>query len=249
MIAAITKTARISGSGFPEIKTFVGPSAPPIIPIDDVPILTPSLFRFSTSFKNIGCLYLLRLGIEMHVFVVGHHAVDEAVLCQLDDAVCDRLRELMVVAREDDIEREGLQTIIESLHGFQVEMVGGLIEQQDAAALQHHLAQHAAHLFAAGEHLDALIDLVTGEEHTPEEGAQIALALVHGELAHPLNQVLVVSGKEALVILREVALRGGNAPFDRALVRLDFPGEKLEWVNLEDLLLQIDWEERSNIVT
>ena len=35
---------------------------------------------------------------EVHVFVEGAHAVDYAVVGDLDYAVCDRLRELVVVA-------------------------------------------------------------------------------------------------------------------------------------------------------
>ena len=46
---------------------------------------------FSLSFGN-------RAAGEVHVFVEGAHAVDYAVVGDLDYAVCDGLRELVVVA-------------------------------------------------------------------------------------------------------------------------------------------------------
>ena len=47
--------------------------------------------RFESSFRD-------RAAGEVHVFVEGAHAVDYAVVGDLDYAVCDGLRELMVVA-------------------------------------------------------------------------------------------------------------------------------------------------------
>ena len=46
---------------------------------------------FSLSFGD-------RAAGEIHIFVEGAHAVDYAVVGDLDYAVCDRLRELVVVA-------------------------------------------------------------------------------------------------------------------------------------------------------
>ena len=46
---------------------------------------------FSSSFGD-------RAAGEVHVFVEGAHAVDYAVVGDLDYAVCDRLGELVVVA-------------------------------------------------------------------------------------------------------------------------------------------------------
>ena len=70
-------------------------------------------------------------------------------------------------------------------------MVRRLIENKEVCAREHHLAYHAPDLLTAGEHLHGLIHIVAGEEHAPEEGAQIAFALILGKLTHPVHEVIV----------------------------------------------------------
>mgnify|MGYP001037127213 CR=1 FL=1 len=163
----------------------------------------------------------------MHILVVAAHAVDYAGVGDFYDAVCDGLGELVVVAGEDDIIFEGLHAVIERGDALEVEMVRRLVEQQEVCAGEHHAAEHAAHLFAAGEHLDGLVHIVAGEEHAAEEGAQIALALVLGELAHPVDEVKLAAVEVRAVVLGEVGGRDGCAPFDRAAVRLILAHEYL----------------------
>ena len=115
---------------------------------------------------------------DMHVLIIGADAVDDAIIGDLNDPVGDGLRELMVMAGEDDIVLEGLKAVVERGDAFKVEVVRRLIEHEEVCAGEHHAAEHAPDLLTAGENLDAFIDIVPGEEHAPEEGAQIALALV-----------------------------------------------------------------------
>ena len=156
--------------------------------------LLHGLFRFLTG--------------DVHIFVIRAAAVNDAVRCDLNDAVGDRLRELVVVAGKDNVIRESIHAVIERRDALEVKVVRRLVKDEEVCAGEHHLRDHAAHLLAAGEDLDLLVHIVTGKEHPAEERAQVALALICGELAHPVDEVVVAVFKIAVVILREVGLRG-----------------------------------------
>ena len=67
-----------------------------------------------------------------------------------------------------------------------------------------------------------------------EEGAQIALALVLGDLAHPIDEVKLAAVEVRAVILGEVGGRDGCAPFDRAAVRRFQPEQHAQQRRLAD---------------
>lgn len=79
--------------------------------------LLHDLFRFLTR--------------DVHILVVRAAAVDDAVRRDLNDAVGDRLRELVVVAREDDIVGEGGHAVVERRDTLQIEMVRRLVEHEE----------------------------------------------------------------------------------------------------------------------
>lgn len=81
---------------------------------------------------------------------------------------------------------------------------------------------------AAGEYLDGLVNIVAAEEHTAEEGAQIAFTLILGELTHPVHKVIFAVFKVVVVVLGEVCLRGGSTPLYRAGIRLLLTHKNLE---------------------
>ena len=85
------------------------------------------------------------------VFVIFHHLVDDTVQCQLDNAVGNRLNELVVMRREEDISLIGLQVIVESLDRFQVEVVGRSIQNQAVRIAELHTGNHTTHLFTSGK--------------------------------------------------------------------------------------------------
>ena len=114
---------------------------------------------------------------QLHVIVVGAHTVDDAVFGDLDDSVCNGLGQLMVMGGENDVVGECFHAIVQSGDAFQVQMVGGLVKQQYVCAAEHHFGQHAADLFATGQNADVFVYVVTGEQHTAQEGAQIAFTL------------------------------------------------------------------------
>ena len=85
-------------------------------------------------------------------------------------------------------------------------MVRRLIEQDHVRSREHHAREHAADLLTAGEHLNGFEHILAGEQHPPEEAAQIHVILLFGELAQPVDKRLVVAVEILAVVLGEVAL-------------------------------------------
>ena len=135
------------------------------------------------------------LGLELgdggvgDVVIVVHDLVDDATWGQLDDTVRYRLDELVVMAGKEDIALEDLQRVVEGLDALQVEVVRGAVEYQHIGILEHHTRDHAAHLFPPGEYGGTLEDLLTREEHTPEEALEVHFIGVSCELREPLYEV------------------------------------------------------------
>ena len=164
----------------------------------------------------------------MHILIIGAETINDSVRRNLNDAVGHGLRQLVIVACEDDVIGESSHAIVERGNAFQIQMVRRLIENEEIRAAEHHLGNHAAHLLAAGEYLDLLIDVITREQHAAEEGSQITFALILGELTHPVDEVIVAVIKIAAVINREVGLRGADAPLDRTFIRFFVAHKDLE---------------------
>ena len=67
--------------------------------------------------------------------------------------------ELMVMGGKEDNTLEALiRPLLQGGDGLQIQVVGGLVQQQHIGAGQHHAREHAAHLFTAGEDLHRLVD-------------------------------------------------------------------------------------------
>ena len=108
-------------------------------------------------------------------------------------------------------------------------MVGGSVQQQHVGVEQHHPGKHTAHLFAAGQHLYRLVDIVAGEQHSPQESPEEGLGLVCGGiLPDPVQDGVVIIVEISGIVHREVRSRGRNAPLERTLVRLFLFHEDLE---------------------
>ena len=77
----------------------------------------------------------------------------------------------------DEHKRAGevLKRVLEHVHRVDVKVVGGLVEAKERLGRHKHLGECQARLLAAGEHANALIDVLTGEE----EGAKEASLLRH----------------------------------------------------------------------
>mmetsp|Transcript_644 Transcript_644/g.2136 ORF Transcript_644/g.2136 Transcript_644/m.2136 type:complete len:243 (-) Transcript_644:1786-2514(-) len=136
------------------------------------------------------------------------------------DHICDNLgHELLVVRHEHD------RTLAEAGHVLgeprdrcHVEMIGGLVEQQDVGALQHGACDRELHAPATREVGHGRVLHLTGEAHRVQ-GRADALATLLGELSHhevvhglagvavpPVHLVLHVDALEVRGEVMDVAL-------------------------------------------
>ena len=86
-----------------------------------------------------------------------------------------------------DLEKDGYDfdgaTIYVTVSYTHLQVVGGLVQQEDVGPREHHPGQHTAHLLTAGEDLHRLVYLVPGEEHPAQEAPEVLLLGIGGELA------------------------------------------------------------------
>ena len=73
----------------------------------------------------------------------------------------------MVMRSKQYISLKITQPIVYRSDGFQIQMVGGLVQYQYIRSEQHHPGKHAAHFFSAGQDINRLIYIVSGEQHAP----------------------------------------------------------------------------------
>jgi hypothetical protein len=72
----------------------------------------------------------------------------------LGDPFGDVVEEVPIVRDRDDRAGVGLEVLLEPQHGFRVEVVRRLVEEQQVRLLQQQLAQGHAAALTAGEHRD-----------------------------------------------------------------------------------------------
>ena len=77
---------------------------------------------------------------------------------------------------EDDGAGIVRQSFAERGDGFEIEMVGRLVEDQHVRFHQHQFAKEQTHGFAAAQSLGRLHALVAAEEHAPEQAADLLVA-------------------------------------------------------------------------
>ena len=97
-----------------------------------------------------------------------HH---DAAVFEGHDLVADAVEEVAVVGDADDGAFEDGEGFFQHAEGGEVEVVGGLVENDEVAAVLEDLGEHEAGAFATGEEVDALVDAVVAEEETFEVGA------------------------------------------------------------------------------
>ena len=83
-------------------------------------------------------------------------------------------------------------------------------------------------LLASGQHLDRLIYIVAGKEHSAQETSHKRLCRLFRILAEPLNQIEITTVEESVVVQREVRLARRRAPFISTFVRFHLSGDNLK---------------------
>ena len=114
-------------------------------------------FLFLKRQCQVACLTFVK------VFVVRHAAVVDAFGRNFDDAVGDRLYELMVVRYEEHCAAEVFEPVVECGDRFEVEMVRRFVEDEYVRAREHHFGEHTTDTFATREDFGRFEGLFTRE--------------------------------------------------------------------------------------
>ena len=118
-------------------------------------------------------LFLLR-DVLLVVAVVDVHAL----VPELDGLVDGDVEEVAVVRDEDEGVGVVVEVVLEPVAGFEVEVVGGLVQKQEAGFLQEQLGERDAHLPAAGELFGLALPVFLGEAEAAEDGADLGVERV-----------------------------------------------------------------------
>ena len=78
----------------------------------------------------------------------------ELAAVNLADPLGDVVEEVPVVGDNEDGARIGLEVALEPVHALGIEVVGGLVEQQEVGRLQQQLAQGDPATLSSGEDVD-----------------------------------------------------------------------------------------------
>ncbi len=131
--------------------------------------------------------------------------------------------EVGVVAHEHDRARPVPQALGDGDPRAGVEVVGGLVEEEQVVAAGHEDAEGELGLLAAGEGAGVLVDLVAGQPHRADDLAEHRVGTGRDLLAQVLHDR--AAGVDALVLLRVVAGDHVVADDDLALVGLAVAGQ------------------------
>src|SRR6185437_12306874 len=123
---------------------------------------------------------------------------------EVPDAGCHFINEVMIVGYQQHRALISLQSNVECVDGFEVQVVRGFVQHQNVWLLQHELAEQNARRLAAGEHVSLFVGFIAGKEHLAEEAANFFVRHGRIPLEKPvknrparLNHAAMVLGKES----------------------------------------------------
>ncbi len=93
------------------------------------------------------------LGAQLHVFAIVPWIRFQPSVDQVPHAIDDLVQEIAVVGHHDKTARPGAEVFLQPLHGLQIQVVGGLVQQQQVGFLQEQAGQQGAGLLAVAERL------------------------------------------------------------------------------------------------
>ena len=114
--------------------------------------------------------------------VVAGEVLDVAIAVEYEEVVDDFVHKISVVADDDDAAAEGGEVVLKDVEGGDIEVVGGLIEDEEVGVLHEDHAELEAPALAAGELVDVVLLLEGCEEEMLEElhsGELAAAAEIH----------------------------------------------------------------------
>ncbi len=132
---------------------------------------------FALIFVGVHQLRAALFLLDEVLFVVA--VVDvHALVPDLDRFVDGDVEEVAVVRDEDEGVLVGGEVLFEPVAGFEVEVVGRLVEQKERGLLQKELGERDAHLPAAGELFRAALPVFLREAEAGEHGADLRVERV-----------------------------------------------------------------------
>ena len=135
----------------------------------------------------------------------------------------------MVMGGKERHLRKSRQGVIQRGDCLKVEMVGGLIKNEDVGAGEHHPGEHAAHPLATREDRGLFQRLLSGKKHLAQEPTDKTLVLLRRcKLAQPADKIKLLIIEIRIVLFREICVGDGHAPSKTSFVRLKLPGQNLE---------------------
>ena len=96
----------------------------------------------------------------------------EAAVFDFEDSGGEAVDEVAVVGDEEDGAGEVADGVEEDVFGAEIEVVGGLVEEEEVRGRDEHLGHGVAVALAAGEDAEFFEDVVAGEHEAAEEGAE-----------------------------------------------------------------------------
>src|SRR5882757_3962553 len=151
------------------------------------------------------------LGVGDEFFVGAFEVVDFA-LVEVPDAGGYFVDYVVIVGHKENGAVVALERDVQGVDGFEVQMVGGFVEDQEIRFLQHQFAEDQAGGFASGEGAGGLQGVVAAEEHLAHQAAEFLLIGAGIELPEPVDAGGVVFGEGVGVVLSEITDRDFMAP-------------------------------------
>eukprot|EP01084_Bolivina_argentea_P113294 201950_1 len=169
--------------------------------------------------RNLGLLtvVVLHLGslqgdTSAHVGIVISLVVLELVLVHVDDVGADTVHEILGVGHHEEDLLELGEVVLEPDDGLDVEMVGGLVEEQQRGVLEERLGEGNTHTPSSGEGAGGAALLLISESKTEKNlgRAHLGGGGVEGlktlvDLLHPVLGA-VVAGNDLQLLLETVGL-------------------------------------------
>ena len=117
-----------------------------------------------------------------------------ALVPELDGFVDRDVEEVAIVRDEDEAVGVVIEVFLEPVAGFEVEVVGGLIQEQKRRLLQEQFGERDAHLPATGELFGRPLPVFLGEAEAAEDGADLVVERVDVVGVHEVGDVRVALG-------------------------------------------------------
>ena len=126
-------------------------------------------------------------------------------LFDVPDPSGDFIDHIVIVGHQQQRAGIPLQRDVQSIDGFQIQMVRGFVQNQEVRFLQHQPAENEPRRFAAGKSFGALERVVAAEQHLAEQSAQFLLGGAADRSSCSHSMTLTPWPDGVPVILREVS--------------------------------------------